>query len=46
MDIFSELDKDLQREVLSFILTKTIKITDAFAEWWDATSNIKLDISL
>lgn len=35
MDIFSELDKDLQREVLSFIPTKTIKITDAFAEWWD-----------
>lgn len=35
MEIFSELDEDLQREVLSFIPTKMIKITDAFVEWWD-----------
>lgn len=35
MDIFSELDEDLQRVVLSFIPTKMIKITDAFVEWWN-----------
>lgn len=30
----SKLDDDLRREVLSFIPTKAIKITDAFVNWW------------
>lgn len=30
----SKLDDDLGREVLSFIPTKAIKITDAFVNWW------------
>ena len=34
MDIMEKLCDDLRREVLSYVPTKTIKITDEFVEWW------------
>ena len=33
MDIMEKLCDDLRREVLSYVPTKTIKITDEFVEW-------------